>query len=272
MSYDPRDPHQPYQPPVVAGGPGYGQSSIYPPPSPAPERRATWPYALLAVAIVVLGVGVWSLYDRGIIFKDSGVQACEALRDGNKLFTGAQQTEEKLTEAQYRELRAVFEDSRHDDIRDHGTKLMDVVWQVSQISQGGEPGMEVLAYLGPLTTHMTGLQSACADQGVVVNLKPAAGQSAAAEAEPGLPQCADLFPAAGAVTADEGVAECEAPGGGTMGVSAMPCSDGRYLFQVTPAGKLDPVGWGFSGGQYHKIQGDPLDDEDYTGASTDCLS
>ncbi|WP_229403568.1 hypothetical protein [Micromonospora okii] len=45
---------------------------------------------------------------------------------------------------------------------------MDVVWQVSQLPKGQEMG--ALAFMGPMGTHMAGLQTACADQGVIVNL------------------------------------------------------------------------------------------------------
>ena len=101
------------------------------------------------------------------------------LVDLNGAFAGKPQNQKPMTEAEYRELRGVFEDSRYNDIRDHGTKLMDVVWQMSQAidQQGGadaEDGASLgaaLAYMQPLMTHMTGLQSACADQGVIVNLK-----------------------------------------------------------------------------------------------------
>jgi hypothetical protein len=149
---------------VPAGPPaafaGYGQP-------PQPPRRSLLPWLALAVALVVAGTGGWFLYDR-VIRTDSGVAACEALRDGEKAVDG-DDGDKTMTEAEYRELRGVFEDSRHEDIRDHGTKLIDLVWQLSKM--GDEPGLEALAFMGPLTEHVTGLQSACADQGVIVDLK-----------------------------------------------------------------------------------------------------
>jgi hypothetical protein len=165
MAYPPQPPHDPQIPVVPAGPPaaftGYG-------PQPQPPRRSLLPWLALAVALlVVAGAGGWFLYDR-VIRTDSGVAACEALRDGDKAVDG-DDGDKTMTEAEYRELRGVFEDSRYEDIRDHGTKLIDLVWQLSKL--GEEPGMEALAFMGPLTEHVTGLQSACADQGVIVDLK-----------------------------------------------------------------------------------------------------
>lgn len=255
MSYDPNDHDQPTpdrQPPASPGPEGvYGT----PPPAsypmgPAPHKRAKWPYAVLAGAVLFAAGGVWVAYDRGLILKDPGIQACEALAAGDKTFSGEAQNKEPMTEAQYREMRGVFEASRYNDIKDHGTKLMDVVWQVSQL--GEEPGMEVLAYLGPLTTHMTGLQSACADQGIIVTLKPAAAASSApaalAEAEVGIPACADVF-TAGKTIADDLGDECENSKGQPWTVLGMDCTDGRKLYQVDASSGAKP-GWGFAGSKY----------------------
>ncbi|ADL45372.1 hypothetical protein [Micromonospora aurantiaca (nom. illeg.)] len=76
--------------------------------------------------------------------------------------------DDKLIEAEYRQARSVFENSRHDDIRAHGMALMDLAWQMSQIPNGQEMG--ALAFIGPMTTHISGLQTACANQGVIVTL------------------------------------------------------------------------------------------------------
>jgi hypothetical protein len=173
------------QPPVVSGPPaqhyGVGWQQQAPElwqqsaPPPAPAKKARWPWLVLAAAVLVLGGGVYTAYDKNLIFKDSGIKACEGLRDGSKTVAGTDKaSNQKMTEAQYRQARKVFEDSRYDDIRDHGTKLMDVVWQMSQTLDGKEEDqMGALIYLQPLTQQMTGLQSACADQGIIINLKPA---------------------------------------------------------------------------------------------------
>lgn len=233
MTYPPQPPE-----------PQYGLHEFLP-PGPAPKKRRTWPLIALPVALLVAGAATYIAYDRGIILKDSGVKACEALRDGNKTFNGAAQNDKPLTEAQYRELRGVFADSRHDDIRDHGTKLMDVVWQVSQL--GDEPGMEALAYIGPLTTHMTGLQSACADQGIIVNLKPAANASPDS-ADSDLEPCVEVF-TDGKKIAEDFTGECALNNGSPWSILAMDCTDGRKLYQVDEVAGVEP-GWGYAGGTY----------------------
>lgn len=51
--------------------------------------------------------------------------------------------------------------------RDDGTALVDVVWEVSKLKEGEEMG--ALAFLGPMSTHMMGLKTACANEGVMVD-------------------------------------------------------------------------------------------------------
>lgn len=181
MSYDPQQfehtrrlnpPQVPYQPGHAQppNSPHWATPQSGPPARPeTPLHRKAWPYALLAVMLLMIGGSAAFAYDRGLILKDSGVAACEAMRDGNKV-PGAGEAK-GFTEAEYREVRETFADSRYEDIREHGTKLMDVAWQVSQLGDGGEVGMEAWVYMQPLTTHMSGLQSACADQGIIIDLK-----------------------------------------------------------------------------------------------------
>ncbi len=127
-------------------------------------------------AVVLAAAGGWAVHDRGWA-EDSGIRACEELRDGRGRVDVTVRDEVPITESQYRELRAVFAGSRHDDIRDHGTKLVDVVWQASHTP--GNTGGSSLGYLGPLTEHRTGLQSACSRQGITVTLQPAEAEPAA---------------------------------------------------------------------------------------------
>jgi hypothetical protein len=112
---------------------------------------------VLGAALAFLAGALWTAYDHDLIVKDSGVQACEDLRDNRAGY------DRPMTERDYLALRNTFEDSRYDDIREHGTQLVDVAWQVSRQS-GDEQVVEALA------EHATGLRSACADQGIIVNL------------------------------------------------------------------------------------------------------
>ncbi|MCU7726115.1 hypothetical protein ODJ79_20510 [Actinoplanes sp. KI2] len=166
-------------PPSPASAPGQrARARRGQPPPPEPARRPSrWPFLVLAAAFLVLAGGVWTAYSRALIFKDSGIKACETLRDGTRSLTGVARSTAKMTEPQYRQMRKVFEDSRYGDIRDHGTKLMDVIWAMSQATEtgGGNDSAAVtgsaLVYLPPLGEHLTGLQSACADQGIIINLR-----------------------------------------------------------------------------------------------------
>jgi hypothetical protein len=170
--YQAQQPHDVYgQPPVQH------QPAEWPPtaagmtpsaPPAAPSRKPLIVAAAAALAVLLLAVGGYGLYDR-FIREDTGVAACKAMREGKKADGSAKGSgDDKLTEAEYRQARRVFEDSRHDDIREHGTALMDLAWQMSQIPNGQEMG--ALAFMGPMTTHMSGLQTACANQGVIVTL------------------------------------------------------------------------------------------------------
>jgi hypothetical protein len=145
-------------------------SESYPTVDEPPRDRSWLAYAALAAAILVLAGGVWTAYDRGLILKDAGIAACESLRDG-KTVEGAPidtKADNKMTEAQYLQLREVFRDSRHDDIEKAGTALIDVMWQVTQL--GKDPGLEALPFLGQMMSALTGLQGACANHGIVVNI------------------------------------------------------------------------------------------------------
>ncbi|MER7417161.1 proline-rich domain-containing protein [Micromonospora peucetia] len=120
-----------------------------------------------AVALLMLITAAYAVYD-GYIKEDSGVAACKAMRDG-KNPDGSEITDEysKAPEAEYRKLREVFADSRHEDIRMHGTAFVDLVWQISQTSNEGLD--DALDHSAPLESHMLRLAAACADQGVIVN-------------------------------------------------------------------------------------------------------
>ncbi|MEV4808695.1 hypothetical protein [Micromonospora avicenniae] len=162
----PAYPPQQYQPAV--GGYMPPQPDQQPPAASARQGRKPLVVGLAAgAAVLVLAVAGLAVYE-GFIKEDSGVAACKAMRDGQKIVGDDDAGDDKLTEAEYREVRGQFEDSRHDDIKEHGTALVDIAWQVSNLPKDQEMG--ALAFLGPMGTHISGLQTACANQGVIVNL------------------------------------------------------------------------------------------------------
>ncbi|MFI1194115.1 hypothetical protein ACH4T9_12770 [Micromonospora sp. NPDC020750] len=178
MTYPPQQPdHTPTNPAPQpqtwvdpAGQPYPPQPNGFTTTPPKPNRKPLIAAAAATVGVLALGTIGYVVWD-GYIKEDSGVAVCKAIRDGKKMDGSAKDSDngdDKLTEKEYRAARALFEDSRHDDIRKHGTALIDVVWQMSKLPKGQE--MAGLAFIGPMGTHMAGLQTACADQGVIVDL------------------------------------------------------------------------------------------------------
>lgn len=108
----------------------------------------------------------------GFIREDPGVAACKAMAAGKKM-DGSPKTSggngsDKMTKAEYQDAREIFADSRHEKLREHGTAIVDLAWQIQGLGDGNE--LAALAFVGPMGTHLSGLQSACADQGVIVDL------------------------------------------------------------------------------------------------------
>ncbi|MFI7609253.1 hypothetical protein ACIBTV_29650 [Micromonospora sp. NPDC049366] len=163
-------PTQQYQPPIGDPAPqptGFITGS----PAGAPPKRSRKPLIVAAAAaagILLLVVAGLAVYD-GFIKEDSGIAMCKAMRDGKNIDGSTDATDDdKMTEAEYLEARELFEDSRHEKIREHGTALIDIAWQITQMPDADSGG--ALAFIGPMGTHVSGLQTACADQGIIVNL------------------------------------------------------------------------------------------------------
>ncbi|MEU4566932.1 hypothetical protein [Micromonospora sp. NPDC023956] len=161
----------PQQAPGPAVPPGF-----VPGDAPAPSGgSAPGPLAAYRVPLVAAG-GVLALLLAVVagtaiyqaVREDSGITACKAMAgegDGAKALDDG---DDELSEAEYQKLRKQFADSDHEKIREHGTGLVDIVWEVSRMKEGEEAG--ALAYLGPMSTHMTGLKTACANEGIQIDL------------------------------------------------------------------------------------------------------
>ncbi|MEV4847454.1 hypothetical protein AB0K20_30095 [Micromonospora matsumotoense] len=154
--------------------PNTGTTTAWAPASGGKTRKPILIAGAAALAVfVVLGFGGYAVYDQ-FIREDSGVAACKAMAAGKKMDGSPKTTggdsavDKKMTEAEYRKARAIFEESRYEKLREHGTAIVDVAWQMQGL--GDDSGMAGLAFMGPLGTHLSGLQSACADQGVIVDL------------------------------------------------------------------------------------------------------
>lgn len=176
MTHDPHPYYQqptivqPYSGPPAAASPGvmYGGQL---PAGDQPDRGLRFLIiGVAALTVVAVGAAAWV---APVVYEatDSGIRACKAMRDGKNFSGGPQSTTglDGLPEQRYRELRDIFANSRYDNIREHGTKLIDLAWQLSKSDK--DAGLEMLAYVGPVMEHSTGLQSACADHGIIVDLR-----------------------------------------------------------------------------------------------------
>ncbi|GLY20943.1 hypothetical protein [Micromonospora sp. NBRC 101691] len=161
----------PQQAPGPAMPPGFVPTDgPFPPGGPAPGPLAAYRVPLVAagavVALLLAGVVGTAIYQA--VKEDSGITACKAMAAGSEGKETLGDGDDELSEAEYRELREQFADSDHEKIREHGTALVDIVWEVSRMK--GDEAAGALAYIGPMSTHMTGLKTACANEGVQINL------------------------------------------------------------------------------------------------------
>ncbi|BCL13282.1 hypothetical protein [Micromonospora sagamiensis] len=137
---------------------------------PAPGPLAAYRVPLVAAG-AVLGLLLAVVAGTGIyqaVKEDSGITACKAMAAGGEGENPVDDGDDELSEAEYKELREQFADSDHEKIREHGTALVDIVWEVSKME--GDEAAGALAYIGPMSTHMAGLKTACANEGIQVNL------------------------------------------------------------------------------------------------------
>ncbi|MEU8285553.1 hypothetical protein AB0C01_14575 [Micromonospora sp. NPDC048905] len=164
----PVHPPQQYQPhPIGQQDPGSGQPGHLPsPPAGASGRKPLLLAGVAFVALLMLVAAGLTVYE-GFLKEDSGLAACKRLAEGKSPDGSVKGSGDlKLTEAEYRQTREVFEDSRYEDIRKHGTTLIDIAWRISQLPKGQES--DAFGLLTAAGTASTGLQTACADQGVLI--------------------------------------------------------------------------------------------------------
>jgi hypothetical protein len=154
MTYNPYH-HREWQTDAAFGAPT-------PPPAVPPGPPLVKRSYMVVAAVLVLAGGLWMLFNKNVIYKDSGIAECEALRDGESVISPDRQ----LTDQQYRRLRGAFADSRYDDIRNHGTRAADMLWQSGRVARLEHDG-GVRDVPQPLARQLAGLNSACVDQGII---------------------------------------------------------------------------------------------------------
>jgi hypothetical protein len=162
----PAEPVQPVQPPIPS------QTFDAGPTQPAARSRKPLLIAVGAVVALVLIGGVAVAVLRGSNvgpFKDSGLATCEAIRDDKSKASPKKDGDAKVKEAEYRKLRKLFADSRYSDIRDSGTKFVDLVWQFQGVDTNKEGALGMALVMGgQLMQSYSSLSGACANHGVVI--------------------------------------------------------------------------------------------------------
>lgn len=146
-------------------------------PPPRPRRRGLIIIGVLVAAVLALcacGGTVVALYAGNVgLFKDSGIATCESMRDSRANgefvdFGDADDGTTRLTEAEYREFRSRFADSRYDDLREAGTSFADIVWQVSGAQKPGDMLKALLLTGGRIIQAYSDLSGACEAHGVTI--------------------------------------------------------------------------------------------------------
>lgn len=139
-----------------------------------PQNRHGWLIAVvMAVCVLSLMLAAFLVQRTGLapagvplIGRDSGLAACESIAAGGGV--GPESKSETMTKAEYQQLRDVFAGSRYQPIRDHGTKLMDLAWQMQSLTASDQNALAALPLVQPMTEAYTGLATACADHGYVL--------------------------------------------------------------------------------------------------------
>lgn len=112
-----------------------------PNPTPAaPRKRRTGLIIALVVIAVAVVAAVWTVALPNAADRiDSGVQACKFISEGKGADgqptaspgSAEDKSDETFTADQYKELREVFTDSRHDDISTAGAKFVDDAYNMN---------------------------------------------------------------------------------------------------------------------------------------------
>lgn len=153
--------------------PGQPMMPGYMPAQPAPRRKRRGALIAVVSVLVVLGLSltVAGLYARNVgPFKDSGLSGCEQIvaMQASQSASTSSNSDNKLTEAQYKQMRAVFSKSRYDDINRAGTQFIDLLWQISKVdTSNSDAALGIaFAYLGQITGDYSNLSGACGNHGV----------------------------------------------------------------------------------------------------------
>jgi hypothetical protein len=140
-----------------------------------PEKRVDALFIKVWILVAVVFVAILGITARAtgvlpywvpLVGQDSGVAACEAIAasGGAKVDGGAGRNATDVEKI--RAVRALFADSRHEDIGVNGVALMDLSVQIMAAEQA--PDLSALALMGPFTTAYAGLAGGCAERGFII--------------------------------------------------------------------------------------------------------
>lgn len=136
----------------------------------APQRRVPvfWIVTIgLLVTLLAAGIRVNNILPASVplIGMDSGVAVCKAIDETGEAVGQAPVAATDLDKI--REIRAMFADSRYEDIRLNGVAMMDLSAQFVQMQ--GDPADSdlgtALALVGPMMTANAGLAGGCREHG-----------------------------------------------------------------------------------------------------------
>jgi hypothetical protein len=160
---------------------GTTQPVSYPtrPPTPNPPHRRglnRWQAATLVtvVGVLVLGaIGYFVVWPQ--VRPDAGVALCRGLAEqgkGEDLSAGVDSDgDNTFSEAEYTKLRGQIRSSRDEELREHGTALIDLMWQAQAIDENADEAEQfgaALLLVGNLSRAYTGLTGACAEHGITL--------------------------------------------------------------------------------------------------------
>lgn len=119
------------------------------------SQRALWLVLIILTLLVLEAAGYLVQRNSG----DTGVAACKAMATGQG--PGGKDAD-NWSAADYAQARQIFADSSYPAIRDNGTLLVDLTWQMKGL---GEGDFGLLAFVGPFTNAYAGLSGGCAEVG-----------------------------------------------------------------------------------------------------------
>lgn len=99
-----------------------------------------------------------------LVGMDSGVALCKAITESGKV---SDAPVAKTDLGEIRRVRALFADSRYEDIRINGVAMMDLGAQFATMKNGGQEAElgTALALVGPMMTANAGLAGGCREHG-----------------------------------------------------------------------------------------------------------